>query len=567
MAMVKAFIMHPISQDQAVYANSFRSWMQHIPHYAKHWLVMVMLSFILELAQYGPMILMQYVTDTVLAQQAYDQLWTVLWVLLVVSGVLIGLQAWKQVVFLRMFRRFQRNFCASILHHVLHIPWEAQQQLKSSMSMLLASCENIQKKLTLEAVEFGLDGGLIVLNVLILACYPFHLLLMVGLGFVLTLMGRYLTYRWQKDDHQIAFDARTQMTAHHLDTLSGLLPIKAHAQESLRWSQWLDRYTQWIHADMHHALKQGLGQSWIQVIQTLESLVLISVGVMDIQHQRCTLGEFMVFLSIRSVLMTRINQFIVRGFDYRLAQWDLHRVHRVVQTSSEYQSSRPVALPCITGRLHVEDLFYRYDALQSPLLQGINVQIAPGEKLAITGASGCGKSTLIKLMMGLMAPHEGYIRVDGCDLQQMNLAHYRQNIASVMQDDHLFQDSILDNITWYALDPDRDRVFELLEKLQLSTWIHHLPQGVHTPLNASGVMPSGGQKQRLLLARALYRQPKILFLDEVSAHWDEALEERITDYVLALPMTQIMIAHRPKTLARVSRVWSLTLPMPPKLIH
>ncbi|KGQ18605.1 colicin V secretion ABC transporter ATP-binding protein [Lysobacter dokdonensis DS-58] len=174
--------------------------------------------------------------------------------------------------------------------------------------------------------------------------------------------------------------------------------------------------------------------------------------------------------------------------------------------------------------------------------------------MAIVGASGCGKTTLVKLLLGLLPATEGRITVDGRELSRLGTRHYRERVGAVMQDDKLFAGSVAENIAFGEDGYDLARVEEAARLAAVHDDIVSLPMGYHSLIGDMGTTLSGGQKQRVILARALYRQPRFLFLDEATSHLDVERERRVNDAVRALKITRIIIAHRPETIASADRV-------------
>jgi ATP-binding cassette subfamily B protein RaxB len=192
------------------------------------------------------------------------------------------------------------------------------------------------------------------------------------------------------------------------------------------------------------------------------------------------------------------------------------------------------------------------------VLNGLSLRIEPGEHVAITGPSASGKSTLVKILLGLMEPESGEISIAGEPLRQFGLMRYRRHVAAVVQDDQLFAGTLVDNIALFDSKPDTARVEACAVAAAIHDEIVRMPMRYETLVGDMGAALSGGQKQRILLARALYRQPKILVLDEGTAHLDSELEARVSDAISALSITRIVIAHRPETIRRASRVVVLT---------
>ncbi len=185
------------------------------------------------------------------------------------------------------------------------------------------------------------------------------------------------------------------------------------------------------------------------------------------------------------------------------------------------------------------------------------MRIEPGECVAITGPSGCGKTTLVKVLLGLLDPTAGEVQVDGVALPVSGERAYRRQVATVMQDDHLLTGSILQNICFFDENPDHAFVAECARLACIHEDILRMPMGYQTMIGSLGNTLSAGQRQRVLLARALYRRPRVLFIDEGTANLDVELERRINEMLAGLPITRIHVAHRPQTIALADRVIEL----------
>nr|WP_260115143.1 ATP-binding cassette domain-containing protein [Pseudoduganella guangdongensis] len=187
-------------------------------------------------------------------------------------------------------------------------------------------------------------------------------------------------------------------------------------------------------------------------------------------------------------------------------------------------------------------------------MDGIDLHIPAGQSLALVGPSGCGKTTLCKLVLGLLQPTEGEILVDDIPLRQLGLRAYRSMIGTVMQDDVLLAGSILDNISFFDNGADPEKVKHYARLAAIHDDIAAMPMAYQTLVGDMGSSLSGGQKQRVLLARALYKEPKILALDEATSHLDVRNEARVNHALAELNLTRIMVAHRPETINAAERV-------------
>lgn len=208
--------------------------------------------------------------------------------------------------------------------------------------------------------------------------------------------------------------------------------------------------------------------------------------------------------------------------------------------------------------LEVKDLTYQYDPFSRPIFNDLNLTIQPGESVAIIGPSGVGKTTLLKVMCGLLLPSSGAVLADELDISKIGLNNYRMSTACVLQEDRLFSGSIADNICSFEDNPDQDRIIICAQYCNIHEEIMRMPMAYESIVGELGLGISGGQKQRILIARALYRQPSILFMDEATSHLDLANESFINKSISNLKITRVIVAHRPSTIASADRVIDLS---------
>jgi ATP-binding cassette subfamily B protein RaxB len=183
------------------------------------------------------------------------------------------------------------------------------------------------------------------------------------------------------------------------------------------------------------------------------------------------------------------------------------------------------------------------------VFRDVNLTVAPGETVAIVGPSGCGKTTLLKVLLGLLPPTDGEVRVNGRNLADWDATQYRSRVGAVMQDDQLFVGTIEDNVSFFDTEHDPARVRECAKAAMIDEEIMAMPMQYNTIVGSLGTALSGGQKQRVLLARALYRKPQILFLDEAFDQMDVALERRISSTLAYRAIAVLLVSHRDETIS------------------
>jgi ATP-binding cassette subfamily B protein RaxB len=206
------------------------------------------------------------------------------------------------------------------------------------------------------------------------------------------------------------------------------------------------------------------------------------------------------------------------------------------------------------GELTVRNLRFCHFASEYPIIKDTNIIIKAGSAIVITGCSGCGKTTLLKLMTGLIKPESGEIQIDGININQYGMSNYREQIAVVMQNDQLLSGSIADNISFFDSEYDSIQIENAAKLAAIHQDIMVMPMAYNSLVGDMGTSLSGGQKQRLLLARALYKKPRILFLDEATSHLDLKLEAMVNRSIKQLNITRVIIAHRQETIDSADKV-------------
>ena len=338
-----------------------------------------------------------------------------------------------------------------------------------------------------------------------------------------------------------------------LETLQGMLPIKSFLAERLRFNTWRNCYIDALNADIKVAKMNLIYDAAAHILFYIEHILVVCLGAVLVLNHQFSLGMLMAFLAFRLMMVNKMSSFIQNIFDYQLIGIQLNRLSDIVLQQPEIIETKHQQA-ALQGDIVLQDICFKYEQNDVLILDRINLTIKAGEKIAITGPSGCGKSTLLKLMMGLLEKTAGEIYIDGIPLIDFGLGNYRTATASVMQEDTLLSGSILDNITFFDQDYDIKRVHHVAELAHIHDVINKFPMGYETLVGDMGSTLSGGQKQRILLARALYKQPTILFLDEATSHLDVENEHKINTALSTLNITQVIIAHRQETINMADRV-------------
>jgi ATP-binding cassette subfamily B protein RaxB len=263
------------------------------------------------------------------------------------------------------------------------------------------------------------------------------------------------------------------------------------------------------------------------------------------------------FISYKTQFATRVAALINCLVELKMLGLHAERLADICLEPPEKDAAPHSDLSHLAPSIELRGVSFRYADGEPWILKNADLHIQAGESLAIVGASGAGKTTLLKIALGLLKPTEGEVLFGGHPVRHLGLQNFRRQVGTVMQEDVLLTGSLADNIAFFDAQPDRAQVEACARMAQLHDDICRMPMGYETMVGDLGSGLSGGQRQRLLLARALYKQPRVLALDEATSHLDLNNERAVTAAIAHMQLTRMVIAHRPETIAGAQRVVQL----------
>jgi len=471
------------------------------------------------------------------------------WLLMIINTS-VGVQ-WKSNIFAHMTR--------------LPLSYFQNRHLGDIVSRA-GSVDEIQRTLTATFVEAVFDGLLVIMTLALMAIYSPVLSAVALLAVLLYLAVRLLWYRPFYAAHEEWLVRQASESSHFLESIRGMRAIQLFGRQTQRQSAWQTLLVGATNAHLKIEKLQILYSLVRGLLAGSFTLAIVWLGARQVMASELTVGMLIAFMAYRGQFDDRVMSLIDKAIDLKMLRLHAERLADLVLTpttsggpqrlgAAELAPAAEQQLP--PPAITIEQLHYRY-ADQSPwVIEDLALEISPGEVLAITGRSGSGKTTLVNLLLGSYAPTEGQIRIDGRPLSQLGVDRWRQSVATVMQDDTLFAGSIADNIGFFDPHPDFAWMVECAAMTALHEDIERMPMAYQTLVGDMGTALSGGQKQRLLLARALYKRPRVLILDEATSQLDVLSEAQVNAAIAALPVTRIVVAHRPETIRSVPRVIDL----------
>jgi ATP-binding cassette subfamily B protein RaxB len=321
----------------------------------------------------------------------------------------------------------------------------------------------------------------------------------------------------------------------------------------LRLAQWQNHFVAAMNTRVRQSkllIGHGFGAA---LIAGAEQVLFLGAGISQLVDKQLTLGVLFAFMTLRNRLGAAALSLLGIAQEMFMLRVHVERLSDIVLAKTIPAPRVGAICRPVSGTLQVRNLTYRYPG-GPPVLRDFCCVIEAGESAVIAGPSGCGKTTLLKLLSAQLSPDTGQILIDGRELMLWHPQHLRRQFATVLQDDTLFKGTIADNIAGFDPEPDLGRLRDAAAAARIWHDIQQMPMNLNTPVGDMGSTLSGGQRQRIVLARAFYRQPRVLFLDEATSHLDVGTEGRVLDYIDSLGITVVSVAHRPEVLRRAGRV-------------
>ncbi|MFG6439891.1 peptidase domain-containing ABC transporter [Roseateles sp. LKC17W] len=520
---------------------------------------------VLELFAIAAPLFNQIVVDDVLTSGDRSML-TVLvigFALLLVAQTMIGLaRSWMVII---LSQTLSLQWASNVFSHLVKLPVAFfEKRHLGDITSRFGAVQSIQQTLTTAAIEAVLDGLMAVAALVMMLIYaPTLATVTVGAVAIYGLL-RWVSYRPFRDAAAERLVIAAKENTHFLETLRAIAPLKLFGREEERRARWQNLIVEVQNRDLRTA-RMGMGFSTANTfIFGLENLLVLWLGAKLIMGGMTsggassgagmTIGMLFAFLAYKGQFAGRVSALINYAVDLKMLSLHAERLADICLEPPEKDEVPHNELTHLVPSIELRNVSFRYGEGEPWILKDANFRIEAGESVAVVGASGAGKTTLLKIALGLLKPTEGEVLYGGQRIQHIGVQNFRRQIGTVMQEDVLLTGSLADNIAFFDVQPDRERVQVCAQMAQLHDDICRMPMGYETLVGDLGSGLSGGQKQRLLLARALYKQPRVLALDEATSHLDIANERAVTAAIAHMQLTRLIIAHRPETIAGAQRV-------------
>ena len=513
----------------------------------------LVLSSVLQIIALSMPFYMQLVVDEVLVKHDQDLL-TILAIgffsITLISVITQALRGWCHIY---LSNQLSLILGTKIFHHLLNLPVEYfYKRHMGDIVSRFGAFRPVQDFLTSSAVTVVLDGLMALTTLTMMLIYSPMLAGIVVLFLTLFLCSQLVFYRpikLQSHEH-ISADAR--LNSSFMESLRSISAIKRANAESSRESEWQSNFVESINITVRLG-KLSLNRDLIDsTLSGSANVLVIFIGAGSVLAGDLSIGMLYAFMAYRRHLTAAITSLVRELVKYLMLSLHIERLSDIRNTPSEFPEVR-LPVP-IDGAIKVINIGYRFSEHQPWVIKNLNFELGAGEVMGITGPSGCGKSTLLGIIQSLIKSQEGEIEIDGLPLSIVGPQSLRWYSSSVLQEDVLFSGTIKSNITFNTAFVNMERVREVAKIAAIDQDITNLPLGYDSQIGEMGTVLSAGQQQRVLIARALYQQPKILLLDEGTAHLDKQTEAVVMQNIKALGISCIFVSHNQTLMSLADKI-------------
>lgn len=517
---------------------------------------MLLLAASLEVFALTSPFFMQWVIDHVIVTADRNLLLTLTigFGMLMVLQHLIGLlQSW---VGMHLSTTLNIQWKSNIFKRLLDLPndYFAKRHLGDVVSRF-GSIDTIQSTLTSTFFVLVLNSLMAIFTLLLMLLYSPQLSAIVMVTLAIYILIRWIAYYPLRNATEENIVHAAKQSSYFMETVRGVQTVKLFDKQHQRHNTWLNLFVDTINTGLTTQKLSMMFGFANQMLFGMANILIIYWGATSILDGLFTVGIFMAFLSYKGQFESRIGSLIDQYVQIKMLGLHAERLADIVLTETESETIEYAHTPKIEGEIHIQiqNVSFRYADNEPYILENFNLEIHHGESVVFTGASGCGKSTLMNILTGSLKPESGTVTVNGHNIHRLSPSFIRGLSGTVMQDDVLFAGSISENISFFDDAPNQELVMFCAQIAMIHDEIMQMPMGYETLIGDMGNALSGGQKQRIILARALYKQPRILFLDEASSHLDISNEKHINTNLKHLGIVKIMVAHRKETIDSADR--------------
>jgi ATP-binding cassette, subfamily B, bacterial CvaB/MchF/RaxB len=515
----------------------------------------LVLSIILQIYVLASPFYLQLVVDDAVAMNDPD----LAFILALGFGLFLLINTGAAIIRTRLLAHIQSSIAfqmgAGLFKHLLRLPLVYfEKRHVGDLVSRFGSTEPIRHLFAEGLISVGIDGVMAVLTLTMIFIYAPSLgAIVLAALFVYVLLRIVFFHKLRRSSLDLMV-ARAREGTTFIETVRAIQSIKLFGREAERCAVWMNHHAELIRADTSVTLLKQTFHVLNDLVFGIENVFIIYLGAQAVLADRMTIGMLFAFMAYKQQFVSKASALVEKAIEFQMLDLYLGRLADITSAEPEDTDKPAVMYPRpLNGSIEVRSLAFRYAEGEPFIFENISFSVQAGDYVAVTGPSGQGKTTLIKILVGLLKPTKGQILIDGVPLQAMGTEVYRKNIGVVMQDDHLLSGTIADNICFFDERFDLEQMTRCAMLAGLHDEIAQMPMAYNSLIGDMGTSLSGGQRQRLLLARALYKKPRILFMDEGTSNLDLEMERHVSRAIQGLGLTRVIVAHRTETINSAGR--------------
>ncbi len=506
---------------------------------------------------FGTPLFFSVMIDKVVPHHSYQTLLAVV-LAFVVTTVFDGLFSYVRMYFMLFTsNKIDASLASRSFAHLLSLPMQFFDGTSAGVLLRhIQQTEAVRQFLTGRLFQTLLDASALPILLIGLALFSGKLTLVVmGFSFAIAgLIGVMVpTFRLHLER---LYEAEGSRQADLVETIHGMRAVKSLALEPLRQKSWDVKVANSVRRRAAVSKMSAVAVVLTNSLEKLMQISILGVGAAEVFDGALSIGSLVAFNMLSGRVTGPLVQIVSLINEYQQTALSVRMLGKVMDHPPERDPRQRGIRPSFDGRLEFHDVRFCYHPGAAPALDGVSFSIADGEMIGVVGRSGSGKTTVTRLIQGILTPQEGMIRIGGTDIRHIDLAHLRRSIGVVLQDNILFRGSIRDNIAAARPDARLEDVVEAARLAGAAEFIDRLPRSYDTDVEESGNNFSGGQRQRLAIARTLLVRPRFLLLDEATSALDPESEAIVHDNLseMAQGRTVIIVSHRLASLVGADRI-------------
>lgn len=514
-------------------------------------------SFTLQLLGLASPLITQVIIDKVMVQESLATLDVMAIALLLVATFESILGILRLFIFTHTARRLDLSLSAQLFRHLMRLPLAYFESRRVGDTVArVQELEQIRQFLTGTALTVILDSIFAVVYLGLMFYYniplTFVALAVLPLFATLTIVTTPILRNWLNETFNRSADSQSFL----VETITGIHSVKAHAAEPVARERWEGLFARFIRTSFKASTTSNISSNIGDFLTNFSTLIILWFGAKLVIDHQLTIGQLIAFQMLSGRVTSPLLRLVQLWQNLQQVLLSVDRIGDILNAAPETEAGTGLVLPPLKGEVNFEQVFFRYNANTEPVLKGISFNVEPGQFIGIVGRSGSGKSTLSKIIQRLYQIESGRILIDGFDIKSADLASLRQQIAVVLQEDFLFNGSILENITLGNPDITSEQVVEAARLAVAHDFISQLPYGYENNVGERGTALSGGQRQRIALARLFLSSAPILILDEATSALDSETEQQVLQNLknVSSNRTVFLIAHRFAPLKRADLI-------------